>query len=578
MKMRSQQIKKRSNSSTQTSSGRTIALAIHPRYFAVSKVVRGTVLILLIVLSFRGNSRRTQIFYQRHAAIQFSGTSDLLLVEGIQKASDKHIAEQTESDNFMQAQNLPEAYNMIDTNSSERTENLQDQNLKEPRVTVANRIAFVRTLSDAKTLFSGSLIRLVDPSNEPDYGKLLIVSSPNFERRIMKENDEKIFEDEKNRQFEYFETEPEEGNFAYLDEAYDEGRHECLLPTWKTTLRPTCNPFHEIRMIGRNNEIVPYLGGGAFRGAYLFDTASLGSQREKFVLKLQHYHVDAVHRWRLQKVHMEAAAMTLLSVSPYVSNIYGTCGTSVVVEPVLENRIHDLYFRHQNKGTTKGLLKQSELDQLFAENKDISLNNLTVSEKIDISTQIAESIAEAHGLPWGPLLVADITLRQWLYVPSGEDSSRRLILNDFDLSQAMAWNVNTQNYCKKSHYGGPTSPEKAKESLADESLDVWHVGSILYTVLTGLLPYYDELEAIPSHEHQMKLKEIILYRVPRFDKSIYSRTVEEERLLEIIEQCFEIDPTRRPTIFQVVEHLRKTNQMMNNEKSKSTPFRGRSYR
>jgi serine/threonine protein kinase len=137
-----------------------------------------------------------------------------------------------------------------------------------------------------------------------------------------------------------------------------------------------------------------------------------------------------------------------------------------------------------------------------------------------------------------------------------------MILNDFDVSRPLPWNRRTNEYCLIKDLGGPIAPELPDNLPSDESLDVWHVGTVLYTILTGLMPYYDELEAISSiDERNEQLKELVLsHRPPHFDKTLFGRTIIESRMLDIIERCLEFDPSKRPSIFDVLEFLKATKQ------------------
>lgn len=399
--------------------------------------------------------------------------------------------------------------------------------------------------------------------SKSDYGSIQYTSAATFERVLDESSDSKRMEEEKKAQYQqYFSNKQEENDWSYID---DEKISDCEYPTWLKTLRPLCNPFHEILLDGiltdnTQNKHVSFMGAGYFRGAFLFQSS--GMHDEPFVLKLQNYHVNASYRARHERLHMEAAVMSQLSVSPYVSDTYGMCSTSIFVEPVLGNRINDLFYKRVGGHPKYGFMNQTQLDQMMDENKELSLNHLTPTEKLDISLQIAESIAEAHGLATGPLMVVDITLPQWLYNPETDKRPSRMILNDFDVSRPLPWNRRTNEYCLIKDLGGPIAPELPDNLPSDESLDVWHVGTVLYTILTGLMPYYDELEAISSiDERNEQLKELVLsHRPPHFDKTLFGRTIIESRMLDIIERCLEFDPSKRPSIFDVLEFLKATKQ------------------
>jgi len=79
----------------------------------------------------------------------------------------------------------------------------------------------------------------------------------------------------------------------------------------------------------------------------------------------------------------------------------------------------------------------------------------------------------------------DIDLGQWLYGSNG-----RLILNDMNNAMFVEWNDREQQYCKyyRSFGGFYRSPEEYEGGYHDERVDVWPVGNVLFSLLTGLNP------------------------------------------------------------------------------------------
>lgn len=73
----------------------------------------------------------------------------------------------------------------------------------------------------------------------------------------------------------------------------------------------------------------------------------------------------------------------------------------------------------------------------------------------------------------------------------------------------------------------------------------------MYGILTGLEPFYDEGDDYDNVKIRVK-KGDKAYIDPRFKE----RSLAEAKVAEIIDRCHELDPSVRPTIFEVVEFLR----------------------
>lgn len=78
------------------------------------------------------------------------------------------------------------------------------------------------------------------------------------------------------------------------------------------------------------------------------------------------------------------------------------------------------------------------------------------------------------------------------------------------------------------------------------------MGANMFTLLTGLFPYYEiwdryEIEKIIADGNK-----------PYLDPRWKTRSYIEGRMVEIMEECWEVVPEDRVSIFEVVAHLRET--------------------
>ncbi len=175
----------------------------------------------------------------------------------------------------------------------------------------------------------------------------------------------------------------------------------------------------------------------------------------------------------ISKIQKEASILEQLSSSPRVLDIYGYCGASVLVEAMAS----DL---HTKIIHGKGIDSQEMLDSL---DNLYPRNNFTSSEKLQISIDMAESLADIHGIKGGPIIHADTHIEQWLIAPDGS-----VKLNDFNNAHLPLWNEKKGRYCLSHRkYGGTyRSPEEFSGGAQDESVDTFAFGNNIYTLVSEI--------------------------------------------------------------------------------------------
>ncbi|OCH90214.1 Pkinase-domain-containing protein [Obba rivulosa] len=118
------------------------------------------------------------------------------------------------------------------------------------------------------------------------------------------------------------------------------------------------------------------------------------------------------------------------------------------------------------------------------------------------------------------------------------DERCRVKLGDFGFTREFDRGSLLETFCGTTGYASPEML-MAKKYLGPE-VDIWSLGVILYTLLTGTLPFDDDDEAI------MKQKVIRgVYEDPEW-------LSEEAR--DLIRQILQTDPTMRPAIAQILAH------------------------
>jgi hypothetical protein len=284
----------------------------------------------------------------------------------------------------------------------------------------------------------------------------------------------------------------------------------CQTPTWSyRSYYPVCNMFHEVAL-GRIDvePQVTFLGSGYFRDSWLWQWQRRRSHGDTRPLQQQHPHpiVDqavlkqyryehTVNADAFRMIRTEAVVMEALTASPSIGNVHGYCATSLLAEFAHEitNDIVPWIPSLQPNGrgrinpeTLRSLEKQQQQRQrshaLFQQ--PYPLNNLTVATKLDLAIAMAQSLAELHGMPNGVIVHGDAHPDQWL-----RTDDNRIVLNDLNNAVFLEWNSDQQEYCP--YYSRYTGDYRAPEEYADdtayvdESADMWPMGNLIYSLLTG---------------------------------------------------------------------------------------------
>ena len=369
---------------------------------------------------------------------------------------------------------------------------------------------------------------------------------------------------------EFFQNSSEEDMWTYGD-AYRHPVKTCNVPKAVYTSKPNCNPFHEFslgeELIGttatkEEGGGAHLLGHGYYRDAWSMPGGH-PNRNVAAVLKQTRFE-RTLTRNRMQKIQTEALVMEALTSSPRISNIYGHCALSVAVEAAaydMEDSVLPWMPEVQNK---RGYISQAQLEEWSIQDAH-PLNNFTAPEKLDLLLQMAESMADAHGLPTGPVVSGDVAVDQWLRSADGQN--QRVVLNDFDSAVFLPYNLTSHQYCpyKSGPVGGFKTPEEHRVDYLDESVDIWKMGSLIFTVLTGLKPYYD------AESMDEKWARIDAGELPSLDPRYETRSWIEGRLVEIMRRCHVVQPADRATIFQVVTHLRETKRLYYEQQQPAPP-------
>jgi serine/threonine protein kinase len=163
---------------------------------------------------------------------------------------------------------------------------------------------------------------------------------------------------------------------------------------------------------------------------------------------------------------------------------------------------------------------------------------------------MAESLQDLHEYEGGVIVHSDVDVEQWLLAPD-----KTLKLNDFNNAYVTQWDRKKKAYCYRySEFGGIyRAPEEYEGEAQDETKDTFSLGNNIYTILTGLFPFYDE--EFNSISHDTTEEEIVDGKRPYVDDRYRNRSYIESMLVKIMEACWAGSRHDRPSMSFVVDFL-----------------------
>lgn len=239
---------------------------------------------------------------------------------------------------------------------------------------------------------------------------------------------------------------------------------------------------------------------------------------------------------------MDAIVGERLTSNDRIVDIYGFCGLSILSEYLPNGDIEQIVVPGD------GFIKQEDLHD---EDDVKPQNSLSVSAKLYLAIEMAESIAVLHEYPEGRIVHDDIQLSQFLY-----DANGFVKFNDFNRAEIMLWNEEKQEFCRYRNgegSGNYRAPEEYWDKPLDEKIDVYSFGNNIYALLTGLWPFY-EFNDDRVEEMQAKLRN---GETPFVDPRYRTRSFAEGKLVEIMEACWAYKSIDRPDMQTVTARLRE---------------------
>jgi len=234
--------------------------------------------------------------------------------------------------------------------------------------------------------------------------------------------------------------------------------------------------------------------------------------------------------------------MELLTSSPRIADIYSFCALSSIIEYAPGN-MEDYVM------PTKGYEPTQPPDEQEEVKDPTPINDyIKPMEKLEMALELAKGLAAMHGHSGGVIANVDVQIGQFC---RGKDGLIKIL--DFNRAEVLLYDEEQEQYCTFSNGVPPDGSLRAPEEIIDapltEKIDVYTVGNVIYSILTGLLVNRD-FSISQAH------RRITHGKTEEIDANYFiSRSPAEMALVKVIHWCWTFDANERPSIFQIVEFM-----------------------
>lgn len=202
--------------------------------------------------------------------------------------------------------------------------------------------------------------------------------------------------------------------------------------------------------------------------------------------------------------------------------------------------IHEIYQDGMHTYLVLEYLQGGELFDRIRQKK-----NFTEAEASVLMRKIVSAVAYMHSKG---VVHRDIKPENLLFVDNTEDAEIKII--DFGFAKVKVVNQPLQTPCFTLHYAAPEVLEQTtRRSGYDESCDLWSLGVILYTMLSGQVPF--QRRGSPSNT-AVNIVERIKKGDFKFEGNPWSAISQEAR--DLIQGLLTVNPSERLTISEVQNH------------------------
>jgi serine/threonine protein kinase len=236
-----------------------------------------------------------------------------------------------------------------------------------------------------------------------------------------------------------------------------------------------------------------------------------------------------------ENARVDAVAMERLTASPYIINIYGFCGMTVVTEYAGE-----------------------EVSDVARERNS--------TERLKLAIKVAQGVADIHSIDPRPSLAHnDLNLANLRVTADG-----RPVLNDFNIAVLlMKHNITGETCPFVSRFPNPQwrAPEEQVYSqhetdtnppIVTEKIDIYALGNVLYRLAVGASPWKKPGSVKLTTEEKLVVAELKRTNgtQPNVPDDIPMDSAVQV-MLEAMRQTYRFRPRDRPTASAVVEFLKQ---------------------
>lgn len=321
---------------------------------------------------------------------------------------------------------------------------------------------------------------------------------------------------------------------------------------WQEASYPACNDMHQWDLkdqLSTDNE-TEVLGQGTWRVTFRVGEYDGTKLAFKMLRATDGFFGEGEFSPRNYEYHRRDAVMyeKLSPKSQHVLHMFGHCGLSGV-------------FELADGGVLKNNL-QFEVDDDEFEDDMIHDAHWNMLERLKIATHIAIGLKEVHEVGNGDypaFSTCDLQIDQILSVDGNWKVS------DFNRGEFIRWNDVTHEPCAYNQlYSAGTDLARSPEEFdpyhnygrgLTPAVDVYHLGSIMYMLLTSIYPYDDQL-FLGRDKGEVIYTKILEGKMPRVPRFLLARkdpaTV---AMIRATRMCLKFAPEDRGTAAEVAGYL-----------------------
>jgi Protein kinase domain len=359
---------------------------------------------------------------------------------------------------------------------------------------------------------------------------------------------------------------------------------------WQTKSFPVCNSIHEHSMGGdrmfwkpptaearhnarrrrlsatKQHQQPPaqyrLLAHGYWRDTWSMDLQSPFTGPIAFKTMRYEHHVS---EYVLDKQRRDALASDRVQFSDQTIHMYAYCGTSALYEYAPGGDLLQYMDRFETDQEWQEQFDSREL-LLLAYNVTSALADLHTTE--DGHNNNHHHYPRRSSLyPSTAIVHADFNANQFVAVaPSGDPKKiPHFKLGDFNLARMVYWNVKHNHPCVVQTDGAEgqfRAPEEYARESKTEKLDIYSLGNLMYTIVTGRWPWDDFHENKRKRRQRGKsamteFKEFILAgKRPHVEAELLeSKDPNIQAMLKAMDMCWKQDPHDRSSAREIQQFL-----------------------